>query len=416
VTMDPAPRAVSFCQELVRLESLSGREGAVAAAVEREMAALGYDEVRRDELGSVVGVVRAPRRRGGAGAGPGGGAAAAGAEAAGAAAAGVAAGPAPVGVLFDAHMDVVPATQPEAWRFPPFSGERAESRVWGRGATDVKGSLAALVVAVGTLDRNRLAGDVVVSAGVGEELVEGLAVTQVLERHAPRAAVVCEPTGLRLGLGHRGRASLVVEAAGKAAHTSRPENGVNAVYRLTEAIARVRAMPRRPDPLLGEGLIELVEISSQPFPGSSMVPYHATARFDRRLVRSETRDGVLEEMRAALAGLAGISVSLHQGRLSCYTGAVFTVEAFHPGWAVEAGSEVARRAVAALRDAGLAHDTFYAPYCTNASATAGERGIPTLLYGAGEIDAAHAVDESVGEADLAAACRGYQALALGLSG
>jgi putative selenium metabolism hydrolase len=384
VTPDPAFRPVTLCQELVRLESLSGREGAVADAVEREMRSLGYDEVQRDELGSVVGVVRGARVGG--------------------------------CTLIDAHMDVVAATQPDEWRFPPFSGELAEGRVWGRGATDVKGSLAAAVVAVGGLPRAELAGTVVMSASVGEELVEGLAVKRVLQRNPAQAVVICEPTGLQLGMGHRGRASLVVTAAGKAAHTSRPENGINAVYRLCDAIACIRAMPRRPDALLGAGNIVLVEVSSEPFPASSMVPYEAVARFDRRLVRGETRDGVLGEMRAALAAVEGVTVSLHDGGLRCYTGADHQVEAFHPGWAVEPDSDFERRALSALERAGLAHEVFYAPYCTNGSATAGELGIPTVVYGAGEIREAHAVNESVAVEDLLAACRGYRALALGLCG
>ena len=389
MTTGTEARTITLCQELVRLESLSGEERAAAEAVEREMRALGYDEVRRDELGSVLGVVRGAR--------------AAGADAA------------PGALLFDAHLDVVPATEPEAWRFPPFSGERAEGRVWGRGATDVKGSLAALVVALGTLPRGEIAGTFLVSASVGEEHIEGLAVGHVLAAHPVRAAIICEPTGLRLGLGHRGRASLVVQAAGRAAHTSRAENGINAVYRLTEAIARIRAMTPRTDALLGRGHIELVEVSSRPFPGSAMVPYEATARFDRRLVPGETRASVLTEMDEALAGLEGLSVRLHTGELRCYTGRSFTVEAFHPGWAVAADTPHAQRARQALEQAGLDRGVFYAPYSTNATATAGRLGIPTLVYGAGDISAAHAVGESIEVAELLDAFRGYQALARGLA-
>jgi putative selenium metabolism hydrolase len=395
-------RIITFCQELVRLESLSGREQAVAEAVEREMRTLGYDEVGRDELGSAVGVIRGVR--------DGGADAARGA------------------LLFDAHLDVVPATEPEAWRFPPFSGEHFEGRIWGRGATDVKGSLAALVLALGTLPRAEFAGTLIVSASVGEERIEGLAVSHVLAAHPVRMAVICEPTGLRLGLGHRGRASLVVEAAGRAAHTSQagapaghpPQagrgSGINAVYRLTDAIARIRAMAPRGDDLLGRGHTELVEVSSRPFPGSAMVPYHATARFDRRLVRGETRASVLGEVEQALAGLEGSSVRLHAGELRCYTGRSFTVEAFHPGWAVAADAPHAQRARQALDQAGLDRGVFYAPYSTNGTATAGRPGLPTLIYGAGDISAAHAVDESVGVDELGDSFRGYQALARGLAG
>jgi putative selenium metabolism hydrolase len=404
MTTDPESGTLALCRELVRIESPSGGEGGMAAAVARAMTALGYDEVRVDELGSVLGI-----RHGTATGGSAGGA-----------------------LLVDAHMDVVPATEPATWRFPPFAAERREGRIWGRGTTDVKGSLAAAVVGIGRLPRTELAGPVIVSASVGEERIEGLAVGHVLERHPVRAAIVCEPTGLAVGLGHRGRASLVVEAEGRAAHTSRAGSaghppghppkvgpgrgsGINAVYRLTEAIARVRAMTPRTDELLGRGHAELVEVSSLPFPGSAMVPYHATARFDRRLVRGETRDAVLAELAGALADLAGVSASLHVGELTCYTGATFTVEAFHPGWAVSPEAAHAVRARRALREAGLGDDVFYAPYSTNATATAGGRGLPTIVYGAGDISAAHAVDESVAEDELIAAARGYQALVRALA-
>jgi Acetylornithine deacetylase/Succinyl-diaminopimelate desuccinylase and related deacylases len=125
MTTDPESGTLALCRELVRIESPSGDEGGVAAAVARAMTALGYDEVRVDELGSVLGI-----RHGATTGGSAGGA-----------------------LLVDAHMDVVPATEPATWRFPPFAAERREGRIWGRGTTDVKGSLAAAVVGIGLLPR-----------------------------------------------------------------------------------------------------------------------------------------------------------------------------------------------------------------------------------------------------------------------
>jgi len=344
---------------------------------------LGYDEVTTDELGSVVGVLR-----GGA--------------------------PGPT-VLFDAHMDVVPVTEPEAWRHGPFSGDRAEGRLWGRGATDVKGNLAAAVVALGALPRDRFSGRIVMAASVGEEMIEGLALTRVLARCRADVVVVCEPTGLHLGVGHKGRAGLAVEARGRAAHTSRPELGVNAVYRMMGAIGRIRAVPPRRDALLGNGVNELVEIVSQPYPGTSMVPVGCMVRFDRRLVREETPDTVLAEMREALAGLDGVTARLHRVSLDCYTGCSFAVDDFHPAWALEEEHPLVQRALGGLRRAGVPARTTLAPYCTNGAASAGELGIPTVIYGAGEIADAHVVDESVSVDALHVAYRGYQALARGLA-
>jgi len=371
-----------LCRELVRCQSPSGQEKAVADLVRREMQMLGYDEVVRDSLGSIVGVVRGGR-------------------------------PGPV-VLFDAHMDVVPVTTPEDWRHPPYSGEQAEGRIWGRGATDIKGSLAAALVAIGTLPRDGLAGSVVMSASVGEEMVEGLALGRVLADHPADMVVICEPTGLRIGLGHKGRAGLVVTARGLAAHSSRPELGSNAVYKMMEAVSRIRRLALHQDDLLGRGVNELVEIISSPYPGTSMVPDRCVARFDRRLVRGETQESVLDEMRRALAGLEAVEVGYHRAELHCYTGRSLVVDDFHAAWAVSPESEIARRARRGLGQAGLRVESYLAPYCTNGAVSAGEMKLPTLIYGAGRIEDAHAVSESVGVDDLWAAYRGYRCLALSL--
>ena len=205
-----ATEALSFAVNSSAGPSLSGQERDVAELVAREMAMLGYDEVSTDELGSVVGVLR---------------------------------GEVPVPrCCSNAHMDVVPVTESEAWRHGPFAGERAEGRLWGRGSNDVKGDLAAALVALGALPRDAFAGRIVMAASVGEEMIEGLALGHILACQRVDAVVVCEPTGLLLGLGHKGRTGVVVEARGRAAHTFAPRAGRQ---RRLSHDGRHRPYPRR---------------------------------------------------------------------------------------------------------------------------------------------------------------------------
>lgn len=184
---------------------------------------------------------------------------------------------------------------------------------------------------------------------------------------------------------------------------------------MIEAVSCIRQLAPRRDELLGQGVNELVEIVSSPYRGTSMVPGKCRARFDRRLVRGETRESVLAEMREALAPCAGLAVRYHRAELACYTGHTISAENFFPGWAVSADSQIVRRALCGLAEAGQQPELYAAPYCTNGATSAGELGIPTIIYGAGAIEASHVVDESVSVEQLAGAFRGYQGLARALT-
>lgn len=383
MTQNLEERVRGFCQKLVQTNSLSGREQDVARLVQHEMQSLGYDSVEVDSLGSVVGLLHVDSKK--------------------------------AAVAFDAHMDVVPVCDENAWTHPPFSGVIQNQRLWGRGATDIKGSLGALIVGLGLMPRKELRGSVLVCASVGEEVIEGAALLQVLKKHPVFRVVICEPTGLRLGLGHKGRTGLCLTSQGKAAHTSQPQNGINAVYKMIEAIERVRKMPATKDDCLGNGIMELVQIDSFPQPGGSTVPYECNVRFDRRLVRGETKESVEGEIQEVLKGIKGIRFAFHQSVLNCYTGAKIEQQNFHIAWSQPPQSLEAEQARTALQSIGQPGEFWVAPYSTNGEASGGHLGLPTLIYGAGEIDAAHAVDENVEIEQLVSAAQGYQALAKSLS-
>ncbi len=372
------PDPLALTRSLVRIPSPSGGEGAVAAHVAETMARLGFSEVQVDAWGDVIGV-----RRGGR--------------------------PGPT-LLFDGHMDVVDPG-PEPWTYDPYGGEVSEGRLWGRGAADTKGSLAAMICAGADLPMEKLAGTLVVAATVCEENLTGAALGLVLDAHRADLVITGEPTGLRLGVAQKGRATLRLHAAGRSAHTSQPELGDNAAYKMIEAVRRLRDLPQPADPELGPGVLELVELCSEPFPNQTLVPAGCHARFVARTMPGETADAFLGRIAAGLGNLTGVTYALDRLRQPCYTGAALEAVDFLPGWRCPADAAWRGALLDALAAAGLPADTFAAPCGTNASESAGRRGIPTFIYGPGTLAQAHIADEWVAVDDLIAAQAGYAALA-----
>lgn len=383
VMMDIEREVVEFLQDLVGAPGLAGDLEAVGVVTMQKMRALGFDDIWRDEVGNIIG------RRRGAKSGP--------------------------KIVFDAHMDVVDEGNREAWAHDPFGGEVIGGKLWGRGSTDDKGSLAAFSVALANLPRDSFAGEVYAVGTVGEEILEGAALETVLDAIQPDAIVVGEPTDCRLGIGHKGRCRVVFSIKGKSGHSSSPEVGDNAIDKAVEAIRCVRQIPSVEDPLLGKSVMEPIQISSSPMPSFSTIPYDCKVIFDRRMVRGETRETVLELHRNALAGLAGCSVSYDEQSIHCYTGKNLTREDFHPAWAMEPDSKWVRLSLDGLINAGIPPVIYGTPYCTNGSSSAGERGIPTIVFGPGSVLVAHTTDEYIDIPELVRSVKGYMGIAQSLS-
>ena len=200
---------VALAQELVRCPSVLGDEGAVIDCAAEAMQSRGFDEVLRDEVGNLLGVVRGAK-------------------------------PGPV-LLMDAHVDTVDVEPRAEWTQGPFSGEVVEDRLYGRGSSDMKGALAAMIEAAGALDRSELTGTVVVAATLGEETVEGACLREAcsfLETLglAPDFVVIGEASELELVIAGRGRAEWLLEVAGVPCHASSPEQGKNAIFEMYKAM------------------------------------------------------------------------------------------------------------------------------------------------------------------------------------
>lgn len=374
---------LALTQQLIRTPSLTSQEGAVADVITTAMRGMGYHEVHADGWGNVVGVIR------GSGSGS---------------------------VLFDAHMDTVPWND-SSWQHGPLGAEVSGGRIWGRGASDMKGAVAAAVYGIGRLAKNPGdIGTVYVCCSVCEEPGEGSMLVKVCERFRPGAVVIQEATGLNINVGQRGRAELIVETIGRPAHSSRPELGLNAVKAMSRLIGVVEATDLPRDELLGPAILEVTDIMSSPYPGLSVVPYRCRATFDRRLLVEDTAEGVVGQVEE-LAGRLGIQVEVKiaETEIPTYTGRSFRHRAFAPAWKTPAESRLVQGALVALRSIGQEPLLSRYSFCTNGSGSAGILGIPTIGYGPGREEEAHIVDEFLELDQLFAAAAGYAVLARTLS-
>ena len=379
----------ALCRALIRTPSRSGEEGEAAAVLKQTMTRLGYDDVMTDTNGSVIGRIRGNRP-----------------------------GPA---VLFDGHIDTVPVNEPALWTHDPFGAEEADGQIYGRGASDMKGAVAAMTVAAAAFKEQTggdFPGTVYVAGVVYEELFEGVACRTISELVKPDTVVIGESTQLRLNIGQRGRAELVVETRGRSVHSANPEKGVNAVRLMTRFLNRLeeRYVPEE-RAMLGRGIMELTDIVSSPFPGSSVLPETCTATFDRRLLTGETEESVLAPVNAILDELhaedpAFLGRAYFRAQsLGCYTGGTVSAKRFFPAWLFPREAPFNRAALSALRAAGLEPEISAYSFCTNGSHYAGEKGIRTLGFGPSREDLAHTVDEYIALDQLYAAADGYLALA-----
>jgi acetylornithine deacetylase len=206
-------------------------------------------------------------------------------------------------LMLNAHMDTVGVAGMEE----PFSGRIADGRVYGRGALDMKGSLAASMLAAARASQLGLRGDVVVTAVADEELAS-VGTESVARAHRADAAIVTEPTDERLAIAHRGFAGFAIEVEGFAAHGSRPDLGVDAIANTGPVLMRLGELDRRlraetGHPLLGTGSVHASLIDG----GQEYSSYPASCRLvgERRTIPGETDDLVRAEIESLLGDVDG---------------------------------------------------------------------------------------------------------------
>jgi putative selenium metabolism hydrolase len=330
-------------------------------------------------------------------------------------------GTGPRKLAFDAHVDTVGVGDPAQWSLDPFSGLVKDGRVHGRGAADQKGGAAAMISAARILADAGCPDDwsAYFVFTVFEEDCDGLCWRFLVEREGlrPDLAVCTEPTSCRLYRGQRGRMEIEATVKGVSAHGSAPERGDSAAYKAARATLAVERLNERlpADEFLGKGTVVVSKVDEKG-PSLCAVPDQGTVYLDRRLTWGETADGALVEVRRAM-GADAVSVAMPRYEARGWNGATYAQDLYFPAWKtgadhllVAAGREAHRRLFG--REAEVGRWTF----STNGVAICGTHGIPTIGFGPGDEDKAHAPNEWNRVDDLVAASAFYAMLPSALAG
>jgi acetylornithine deacetylase len=290
-----------------------------------------------------------------------------------------------VRLLFVAHLDTVPVI---GFVGDPFAARRDGRRLYGRGACDTKGSLAAMLQALTVIRRDRPRATVVVAGSADEEYRKAGA--RALAARTPRfeAAVVGEPTQLEPVIAHKGSVRWSIETQGRAAHTSKPELGINAITAMAKVVTAIEdlagTLRARPHALVGPPTLTISLIEGGVH--VCVVPDRCRVTIDRRLVPGETPAQALQEVETVLE-------TVRQRHRGIDVRSVLPAAEDPPlGSATTARiADVARRACEDVAGTGEFKGV---PYGTDASQLA-PAGIPCVVVGPGSIDQAHTVAEYV---------------------
>jgi acetylornithine deacetylase len=299
-------------------------------------------------------------------------------------------------ILLDAHQDTVSA---EGMTVEPFTPAERDGRLYGRGACDVKGGLAAMLATFERLVRERPAGaaNVVLSCCCDEEsTMRGIRalVAGWTRADRPDAAIIAEPTGLDVVVAHKGVVRWQVTTTGRACHSSAPDRGVNAIYRMARVVTALEEYAAElptlvpTHPLCGPATLSVGRIEGGA--GVNTVPDSCGVLIDRRLLPGEDAGTAIDHAHAALTCRAGVPFE------------------FLPPWHVlpslndGPNAVLADRLLAQVRAVAGPRRAVGVPYGTHAARTAAA-GVPSVVFGPGDIAQAHTADEwiEVAQLDLA---------------
>lgn len=368
--------------KLIKIKSISTQEKEVQLELKRQMDEAGFDEVRIDGLGNVIGRIGKGSKI----------------------------------LAIDGHMDTVDIGAIDNWDFNPLGGEIKDGFVHGRGTVDQKGGPAAFITSGRILKELGFDKDLTVYfiGSVMEEDCDGLCWKYLIEEEGiqPDYVISTEPTNLGVYRGHRGRMEIHVSFTGISSHGSAPERGKNAIYMASKVALEIEQLNERlkDDEFLGKGSITISEFISDS-PSLCAVADYARLHLDRRLTWGETKESAVAEIEELVKGM-NAKVEVLDYSEKAYTGLEYGMQKYYPTWKLPEDHEFVQTGIKTFQE--LFNEKPIVDkwtFSTNAVTITGIYGIPTIGFGPGNEVLAHAPNEKVAVDDLVKASAFYAGVA-----
>lgn len=379
-----------FMLDICAIPSMDSQLKAVGDRIAQEMNKLGYDEVRFDKMGNIMGRIGSGKKV----------------------------------IVYDSHIDTVGIGDPNLWEWDPFKGKVENGILYARGACDEKGSTPGMVYGlVMARDLGLLDDWTAYYFGNMEEWCDGIAPNTFVEvdpKVRPDFVVIGEPTKMQVYRGHKGRVELKVTSTGKSAHAASHHLGDSALYKMLNVISGIRDLDAhlKNHDFLGKGTIMVTDtrISTASI---NAVPDGFTIFIDRRLTFGETKEEAVQQVKDLIPGYLRDQIKVEELFYDdpSYTGFVFPVDKYYPAWAldeahpiVQAGQETIKQLWNESRPSGKWS------FSTNGTYWAGKAKIPSIGFGPGDEIYAHTTMDQVPLDDVVAATEFYALFPQSLSG
>ncbi len=376
---------IQFMRDIVAIPSMDGQLKDVGERIGAEMKKLGFEEVRFDKMGNIMGRIGSGKRI----------------------------------IVYDSHVDTVGIGDPSEWEWDPFKGKIEDGNLYARGACDEKGSTPGMVYGLSFAKELGLLEDTTAwYFGNMEEWCDGIAPNTFVEVDPglrPDFVVIGEPTKMRVYRGHKGRIELKITASGRSAHAASHYLGDNAVYKMAAVITQIRELDRRfrlgmgSHPVQGRPSVAVTDVKVRTA-SLNAVPDQFTIFLDRRITSNEPREEVIAQIRGLIPDYLQEEIRVEELFYNepSYTGFVFPVSKYYPAWLLDDAhplTQAGQATVEALWGEERPLGTW--DFSTNGTYWAGKAGIPSIGFGPGDEKTAHTSHEHVSLDEVVAATEFY---------